>query len=338
LQRTTRITLFRNSRRIDIRNEISQNFSATFQWAFSFELDSPEVHHEEVGAIIRARLTSGGGHYATENARYDWLTLNHFADMSGDDGAGVTLSNADCYYMKLGNSTDDVLDVNTPQIWPLLGGQVDGTGLGIQNQGGDSYFLQRFALQTHTGYDPAVAMRFALEHQNPLLTAEVTGGNIYPETAYSLLAIDNPNILLWALKPADDGIAEGVLARVWNVSGSTADFALSCTNGDISSAQTATHIETPTGNAIISNGALTASLNSQQLKSFLLELPAIPGDPPATPTPGPSPTAGPSPTPTAGPPTATPTATPLPPELDEHIYLPAIVNGSEPGLNVHCQH
>ena len=26
-----------------------------------------------------------GGHYSSRNARYDWLTLNHFADISGAD-------------------------------------------------------------------------------------------------------------------------------------------------------------------------------------------------------------------------------------------------------------
>ena len=37
-------------------------------------------------------------------SRLEWLTLNHFADMSGEDGAGVTLSNSDLAFMKLGNS------------------------------------------------------------------------------------------------------------------------------------------------------------------------------------------------------------------------------------------
>ena len=181
LAHISRITLVRNVNRIGIRNDITQNFGDLFTWAFSFNLDSPDVWHEEVGAVIRARLLAQGGHYSPRNARYDWLTLNHFADMSGG-GVGATLSNADCYFMRLGNSTSSSLDASTPQLSPLVGGQVDGSALGIPNQGGDSHFLQRFALQTHDAFGPAAAMRFAMEHQNPLVTGTVTGGSAYPET------------------------------------------------------------------------------------------------------------------------------------------------------------
>ena len=90
LSHTTRITLLRNSRRIDIRNEITQNFHSTGddppRWAFSFDLDSPDIWHEEVGAVIRHKLLADGGHYAPDHARYDWQTLNHFADI--EPGAG----------------------------------------------------------------------------------------------------------------------------------------------------------------------------------------------------------------------------------------------------------
>src|SRR5262249_51485623 len=96
LRHTTRITLLRDSNRIDIRNEIHQNFGSVSTWTFAFNFDSPDVWHEEVGAVIRAKLLADGGHYAGRNARYDWLTPNHFADMS-EGVTGVTLSNADCY-------------------------------------------------------------------------------------------------------------------------------------------------------------------------------------------------------------------------------------------------
>ena len=272
LAHTARITLIRESGRIDIRNQITQNFNSTHTWRYGFNLDSPDVWHEEVGAVIRAKLLADGGHYSPRNARYDWLTLNHFADISGNGGVGVTLSNADCYFMKLGNSTPETLDVNTPQISPLVGGQVDGSSLGIPNQGGDSNFLQRFALQTHDAYDPAAAMRFALEHQNPLITGTVAGGSDYPEQSCSFLSISNPNVLLWALKPADDGIDQGIVARVWNLSTDQASFSLSQPFGSVTAAQHVTHIETPVGDATIANGALTDSLSPQQLKTYALDI------------------------------------------------------------------
>ncbi|NWG75024.1 MAG: glycoside hydrolase [Rubrivivax sp.] len=272
LKHTTRITLIRNSNRIDIRNEINQNFSDVYVWRYGFNLNSPDVWHEEVGAVIRAKLLANGGHYSPRNARYDWLTLNHFADIS-DGTVGVTLSNADCYFMQLGASTPISLDTNTPQISPLVGGQVDGSNLGIPDQGGDTHFLQRFALQTHDDYNPAEAMKFALEHQNPLVTGLITGGDAYPETSYSLLTLSNPNVLLWAFKPADDGINQGLIARVWNLSSNPVDCLITLTDKFIAWAKHTTHIETPIAVTSVTNGALLADLGAHQLKTFLMHLP-----------------------------------------------------------------
>jgi alpha-mannosidase len=272
LAHTSRITLVRDVNRIDVRNDITQNFGGIFTWAFGFNLEDPDVWHEEVGAFIRARLLAQGGHYAAECARYDWLTLNHFADVSGRGNVGVTLSNADCYFMRLGNSTSESLDTMTPQISPLAGGQVDGTTLGILSQGGDSHFMQRFALQTHDAFDPASAMRFSLEHQNPLVTGTVSGGKFYPETSFSLLTISDPHVLLWALKPAEDGMDKGVVARLWNFSAEPRRFALRPAIRWLADAMHLSHIETPIGPATVADGALQDRLAGQQLKTYALRL------------------------------------------------------------------
>ena len=51
-------------------------------------------------------------------------------------------------------------------------------------------------------------MRFALEHQNPLVCTLVADSlPRLPEDEYSLLASSNPDVLIWALKPADDADA-----------------------------------------------------------------------------------------------------------------------------------
>ncbi len=273
LNHTTRITLFRDSDRIDLRNEINQNFSDVYTWGYSFNLDNPDTWHEEVGAVIRAKQIANGGHYADRGARLDWQTLNHFADMTGSNKTGVTLSNADCYFMRVGNSDVIVMDGNTPQLSPLVGGQVDGPRLGVSDQGGDSKFLQRFALRTHGEYDATAAMRFALEHQNPFVTSfvtnAVTNGNGYPETSYSLVNISDPNVVLWSIKPAEEGIGQGIIARVYNVTGQAATASLQLAN-PINSANRTSHIETNLDSAPIADGNLAMSLTPQQYQTFRL--------------------------------------------------------------------
>ena len=275
LSHTTRVTLLRGSQRIDIRNEITQNFGDVRQWRFGFEIDSPDVWHEEVGAVIRARLLADGGHYAPRNARYDWLTLNHFADVSGSD-VGMTLANADCFFMQLGASSVQSLDTQTPQLSPLAGGQVDGPDFGIPNQDGDTHFTQRFALRAHGAFDLATAMRFALEQQNPFVTRALTGGNVYPADHYSLLALSNPNVLLWALKPAEEGAQAGIVARVWNLAHAPATATLLVTGGELLGAEQLTHLETPLQPMPVADQALEVTLAAQQLKTFALHLGTAP--------------------------------------------------------------
>jgi alpha-mannosidase len=269
LAHRTRVTLFRGSDRVEIHNEVTQNFGGTRLWKFSFNLTSPDVRHEEVGAITRARLTTAGGHYSPRNARYDFLTLNHFADMTGAGPAGVTLSNADAYFMQVGSSSVSNLDTTTPQLSVLLGGSLRPYNP-IQNQAGDSFFRQRFALRSHGAYDQAAAMRFALEHQNPLAVGAVTGGgNAYPGSSHSFLSISDPNVLLWALKPAEEGIAAGVIARVWNVTDAARSFSLSL-DEPIVAGRSVWHTETDRGAATLSGGALTSPIAKSQLLSFRL--------------------------------------------------------------------
>jgi alpha-mannosidase len=272
LHRVTEITLFRDSDRIEIRNSILENFSDVRTWAFSFNLQSPDVWHEEVGAINHARIEPEGN-YAARFSRLDWLTLNHFAAMSGTDGVGITLSNTDDAFMKLGHSdiADGVshLDIATPQISVLAGGQVDGASLGIAGQDGDSNFLQRFALQAYAHYDAASSMRFALEAQNPLVTGVVTGGAEYPERSFSLLSSSDADVMLWALKPAEDGIEKGVIARFWNLAGHEGSVSVDL-QGGLSAAESGTHLETDFVKARVDAGELRAKIAPWQIKTFRL--------------------------------------------------------------------
>ena len=261
---------------MDIGNELNANFSDVRYWAFSFALSEPSLRTEEVGAINLNKLKSAGGDYADTHARYDHITVNHFADFTDGSGRkGVTISNPDLAFARLGNSTTTVLDTTTPQLNMLAGGQVDGSWLGIQGQNGNTHFLQRFALRPHGDYDQTTAMKFALEHQNPLVAGAViseNGGGVYPETNYSLLTVNNPNVLLWVLKPHDDGIENGLVARLWNLSDAAAQAEISAAPR-ITTAHHTTHIETDLETIPLnSNGNVPATFARQQMQTYRLNL------------------------------------------------------------------
>ena len=204
LKHTSRITLYRNSRRIDIRNDINENFDGTHTWNFTFNLKNPDVRHEEVGAIIRAKLLADGGHYSPTMSRLEWLTLNHFADMSGEDGAGVTLSNSDCAFMKLGDSyiAEGVshLDTSTPQIQVLAGGQIDAPPGGYPEAGRRVALFAAIRTADPQRFQPVGGDEVLLRTSEPAGCRVGAGRQGHPETSYSLLTISNPEVLLWSLR------------------------------------------------------------------------------------------------------------------------------------------
>jgi alpha-mannosidase len=273
LPHTVRITVYARSNRIDIEDSIGANFGDLKTWGFSFNLDKPTTRHEELGAVLTVKKESRGGHYADENARYDYQTFNHFADLS-EGGYGVTLSNRDCSFFKLGRSSVDSLWETSSQLNALAGGNVDrkledGGVLGILNQNGQKEFLYQFALTTHQkSYSATDAIKFSLEHQTPLVTGMVTGSKSAASARrFSLLTISDPNVLLWSLKPPEDGPRKGLVARVWNMSNSSAQPILHFAKR-VQEAWRTSHIETDAEALKPVNGNLQARLRSQQIGTY----------------------------------------------------------------------
>ena len=95
---------------------------------------------------------------------------------------------------------------------------------------------------------------------------------MYPETTHSLLTVSNPDVLLWALKPHDDGIENGLVARLWNVSDSPVEAEVVVTPA-LAAAHRATHIETDLEAVLLTGtGALPATFARQQIQTYRLEL------------------------------------------------------------------
>ena len=242
--RRTRITLYRASSRVDIHTVLEQGIDKVETWRFPFDIADPIIRHEEIGAVLRVAYEPAG-HYARKNARTDWLTLNHFVDVAGSD-AGITLSNADCAFMRVGGSTASALDTASADIRVLAGGQVDGTHLGIPTQDLDDAITQRFSLLPHRRQSIDSAMCFALAHQNPLVARRLEDGRTLPAYRDSLFETSPALPFVWSVKPAEDEGPGEVALRVWNYSSSTVPLNLRTTRPMLSRIVRSTHIETPT--------------------------------------------------------------------------------------------
>ena len=273
----TRVTLYAGSDRIDVEGTITQNFSSNVSYASRFALTGATMRHEEVGMIAKVARAAQGGDYADQNTRTDWLSFGHYVDLSTST-RGVTMSNWDSPFFQAGNSSVTSLDGATPLVRACVGMQVDGTGLGITGQGGDSRFTHRFSFRTHTAYDGPAAMRFSLEHQNPVVATRVTGNANAPmhATHWSLVSMPSNDIVLWALKVAEDGISNGIVARVWNLADASRTLSLALPENGINQAFRTTHIETDLGPASLAGGTVQQSLARQQMATFRL----IPGTSP----------------------------------------------------------
>ena len=280
LARTTRITLYEGIDRIDIENIITQNFGDVRSWRFDFQFDNPKTFHEEVGAILDAAFQRDGGDYADRLSRTDWLTLNHFAAIH-DDETTVTLSASDCQFFHLGENTSDSMDSRSSTIHVLAGGQVDGNKLGIQSQGGDNRFLQRFSLRCDKYLGEKSrgdAMRSSLEHQNPLVTGRVTGGvssqGPLPTDTFSLIDIQSDDVIVWGVKPAEEGIEQGLVVRLWNLAASPSKYALGLNaNGNSSEGRLlhrcigTTHVETDENALEVTDGVVNETILPRSIRT-----------------------------------------------------------------------
>ena len=121
-------------------------------------------------------------------------------------------------------------------------------------------------------FNPVTAMNFSLEHQNPLVTGGITGlRDSYPGPTFSLLNTGDPNVLLWSLKPSEEGMKEGLIARFWNFNTRSVTPAITVAR-PIRRAWQTTRIETNERLLKPANRTLSVRFAPNQLNSYRLQL------------------------------------------------------------------
>jgi alpha-mannosidase len=84
------------------------------------------------------------------------------------------------------------------------------------------------------------------------------------------LQTDNDNVVLWALKPAEEGAAkEGVVARFFNLQGTAQPLVVSG-GQPLVAAKECSHVETDLQPAKTEAGKLRTSLGFNQMKTWKL--------------------------------------------------------------------
>jgi len=95
---------------------------------------------------------------------------------------------------------------------------------------------------------------------------------VLPADKYSFLQIANPNMILWALKPAEEGIKNnGLIARVWNLNDASVKSELRF-NKKLSSANETTHVEVNMNRVSFNQNKLMINTQGQQMKTFRVKL------------------------------------------------------------------
>lgn len=265
-QRTTRITLFKDINRVEIRNEIRQNESGFRTYSFHAGIQNSSLYFEEIGAIARPGMVSEGGDFLP-GTRADRMTLNHFVAFAGS-GHHLVISNQDSYAMKINDSTNSAFDLSGDEIHVVVMEQA--LGAATWNQGGDDYFLNRFALHGTEGpFDAAAALRSSLAHQNPLHVVDLPldqNGPIGQPTG-RLLITDSGDVIVTAFKPAEDP-GQGFVARVWELSGSDSLINLDVSSLTARRAWTTSLIETDQSEVSLSGGFLSDTVGANEIKTY----------------------------------------------------------------------
>jgi hypothetical protein len=217
------IRLFNNEKKIEFIEDVTKtevDSKEGVYFAFPFAMDRPQFEYEiQNGVVNPARdMYAGAGH--------EWFSVQHWVSVV-QDGVAATVMPLDASLVTLG-------DINRG-AWPAQFGQRPGTIFSyvMNNYWNTNYragqggtFRFRYVITSAAAIDPADLSRRGWEEVTPLETDIVTSQDKaihVPEpldgTSAGFMKIDDPDLLLEAWKPAEDG--NGTILRLLNLAGAT---------------------------------------------------------------------------------------------------------------------
>lgn len=237
-QITQEVILYSGIKRIDIANRVLKDSTPLLEtfFAFPFAYDKPGFKYEGPLSVIEPLVDQFPG------SNTEYYSVQHWADVT-DGKTGVTLTSVDAPMMQFGG------------MWPLYVSQAHHgftppnfdhpfhTAKDVKKghiysfvllnnyrtnfsptQVGDLLF--RYSITSHPGgWEKSDACRFGYSASLPLISATVEGKcDAGLPASPTFCEIDQPNILLLALKRAEDG--HGLIVRVLETKGRDTDVAV----------------------------------------------------------------------------------------------------------------
>jgi hypothetical protein len=151
----------------------------------------------------------------------NWMPVGRYADVSNDH-EGITLATLDAPLVELGYLSTLLGSQSDPEVWRK---QIEPTqkiySWVMNNHWSTNYrayqdgvAVFRYSVRPHSVFEPADATRFATGLSQPLIVAPAAGP---APGGKPLLTVEPADVLVTALKPADDG--NGWLVRLFGASG-----------------------------------------------------------------------------------------------------------------------
>jgi hypothetical protein len=230
-QITEEIILYDEIKRIDIANRILKDSTPLLEvyFAFPFLMDNPHFQFEGSNSVIKPLEDQFPG------SNSDYYTMQHWADVS-DEKVGITLSSIEAPIIEFGGLWPGYVSYAHHGVTPPeFGHEFKKPGeftkgymySYVMNNNFRTNFenvqvtdtLFRYSLTTHKGgWREGRAHNFGWAFQNPLIPICMNGkkkGTL--STSYSFCQIEQPNVLLLALKQAEDG--DGLIVRLMETEG-----------------------------------------------------------------------------------------------------------------------
>jgi alpha-mannosidase len=215
---------------VDITNsfdKISTRTKEGIHFGFAFNLPDGTTHMDiPWGTMIPEYDQLPGGNR-------NWLTFQHWVDISNDN-AGVTWTAIEAPLIEIGRMTANLPGgAHGSQNWyKTLSNSQTLFSWALNNHWGTNFPLQQgglidlhYAILPHKAYDAAVAQRFGMEENRPLLAVPVAEKPV----VNSWVQINTPGVVISMLKQSDDG--KGMVLRLRSVSDKPENVKLNWTNG-----------------------------------------------------------------------------------------------------------